>query len=57
MEGMDKVRVWIGRKGCRSLTGDKGALFVGASEVGVVDAFGETGAEEKWSEGEAGTSS
>ena len=47
--------MWIGRKGFRSLSGDNGgAVGGGAMEVGVVEALGETAAEEKWSDGDVG---
>ncbi len=57
MSGMDVVRVWTGRKGFRSLRGERGMACTGApaTDVGVVDALRETAAEEKWSEGEAGS--
>ena len=55
--GIEMVRVWIGRKGLRSLRGDSGSPGGGPTEVGVVEATGETAAEEKWSDGEAGSNS
>ena len=55
--GIEMVRVWIGRKGLRSLRGEKEGLVGGAMDVGVVEARGEMGAEEKWSDGEAGSKS
>jgi hypothetical protein len=55
--GIEVVRPWIGRKGFRSLRGDTEGLVAGAIEVGVVEARGEIGAEEKWSDGEAGSNS
>lgn len=39
-DGMDVVRVWIGRKGWRSLRGDRGRKGGGATDVGVVEATG-----------------
>jgi hypothetical protein len=45
--GIEMVRVWIGRKGLRSLRGEKDGLVRGAMEVGVVEARREMGAEEK----------
>ncbi len=36
--GIEVLRVWIGRKGLRSLRGERGAFVGGAMEVGVVDA-------------------
>jgi hypothetical protein len=51
-EGREVVRVWSGRKGWRSLRGDGGT----AGRGGVVERLGEMGAEEKWSDGEAGSS-
>jgi hypothetical protein len=41
----------------RSFSGENEGLVGGAMEVGVVDARGEIGAEEKWSDGEAGSGS
>lgn len=52
--GIEVVRMWIGRNGFLSLRGDNGGAC-GAMDVGVVDALGETAAEEKWSDGEAGS--
>lgn len=57
MVGIEVVRAWIGRKGLRSLRGEKEGLVGGAMEVGVVEARGDIGAEEKWSDGEAGSNS
>jgi hypothetical protein len=45
--GMEVVRAWVGRKGFLSLRGDREGLVGGAMEVGVVEARGEIGADEK----------
>ena len=45
--GIDVVRVCTGLKGFRSLSGDRGAAWGGTTDVGVVEALGETAAEEK----------
>ncbi len=55
--GIEVVLVWIGRKGFLSLRGENDGFVGGAIDVGVVEAGGETGAEEKWSDGEAGSNS
>lgn len=55
--GIEMVRAWIGRKGFRSFKGEKEGLVGGAMDVGVGEARGEGGADEKWSDGEAGENS
>lgn len=53
--GIDVVRMWIGRNGFLSRRGESGRVCAGAMFVGVAVPLGDTAAEEKWSDGEAGS--
>jgi len=55
--GIEVVRACIGRKGFLSFSGENDGFVGGAMDVGVVDARGEIGADEKWSDGDAGSNS
>ena len=46
-DGMEVVRLWMGRNGLRCLSGEKERTGGGAIDVGVVEALRETAAEEK----------